>query len=637
MMHMIPLQPLRAIPERKRTGDRHLLRHDSTFLQLLHSFLLPSGEGLSSERKTFTHSKGRLSPACPWLVLFALLVPMNLDAMSPHRAAAPIQDVNAQPSYPNMREDSMSKMRVLAEFARYGCAKDYKTVVSMRDEVVSIARKIDTDQPKLAMVIFKGLGEAYFSLEDYRNSLEMHYEQLDIAEKVGDDENKKIAYKCMHRAYVLLQDSKMQEKTLKKLLEVCHASVDVQTEVETLRELEGLYISTKDRFNLIETLSKLLRIHTETQMVEAEKRVRAHLLSLKLEVETELERKSSSSEESSKRYLDYGNILHALGQFEEAVEIYRKFVRSDQTTASSSRDPARQEGSRSWEKQERRGRPESSSYGGERRRSNDPKDGGSDDSERLKINQNLTHRFTGTILTILKNSAILESEYDASKIEIPYDLFKQSTTYVRIGSRLTVEARRFPRKDTETTFLATAILDDGSRAADSGHGRRQSPSPAGGDRSAGGENRYEAGVNIEMCREGGKKLHAIRSIVRGSTADMQGLLVGDLIVSIDNVPCSGLSTEQVEDRLRGPKDSVVRLRYERQERSRNHDHLSVGFVSLCRTIPVSSASHSQGSSSLSQEAKLAFQSLKEALERLQERATKVNVSSLPAPAVALTS
>ncbi|HEX5149718.1 MAG TPA: S41 family peptidase [Candidatus Limnocylindrales bacterium] len=54
-------------------------------------------------------------------------------------------------------------------------------------------------------------------------------------------------------------------------------------------------------------------------------------------------------------------------------------------------------------------------------------------------------------------------------------------------------------------------------------------------------------------------LLVIADALKGSPAELAGLLAGDLVIEADGVPLDGLTVESARDRIRGPKGSVVRL------------------------------------------------------------------------------
>jgi len=61
-------------------------------------------------------------------------------------------------------------------------------------------------------------------------------------------------------------------------------------------------------------------------------------------------------------------------------------------------------------------------------------------------------------------------------------------------------------------------------------------------------------------------LAKVRSVFTDGPAAQAGMIVGDTITDIDNVPVKGLATEQVISKLRGPPNTDVRIKIARKNR-----------------------------------------------------------------------
>jgi PDZ domain len=72
-----------------------------------------------------------------------------------------------------------------------------------------------------------------------------------------------------------------------------------------------------------------------------------------------------------------------------------------------------------------------------------------------------------------------------------------------------------------------------------------------------------AGVGVNVALRDNKV--TVRQPVEGGPASKAGVIAGDVLTEADDVPLSGLSMEQVLEKLRGPAGSQVRLKVVRKD------------------------------------------------------------------------
>ena len=134
--------------------------------------------------------------------------------------------------------------------------------------------------------------------------------------------------------------------------------------------------------------------------------------------------------------------------------------------------------------------------------------------------------------------------------------------YSRTLRYLTYAAIRTPDQDTSVSPIIRMNSDPGEFSVYAGHyyfGNSVSAIDKNGPPAV-----TYSGLGIDFGMEDG--LAKVRSVFTDGPAAQAGMIVGDTITDIDNVPVKGLATEQVISKLRGPPNTDVRIKIARKNR-----------------------------------------------------------------------
>lgn len=89
----------------------------------------------------------------------------------------------------------------------------------------------------------------------------------------------------------------------------------------------------------------------------------------------------------------------------------------------------------------------------------------------------------------------------------------------------------------------------------------------------------------DVANETGRRVSATLS---GSAAEAAGLRIGDVVMSVDGIPCSHLDTQALRRFMRGPVGSSVDLVVHRSESVRFYCFSDVAFCAILRCMIVAS-------------------------------------------------
>ena len=100
----------------------------------------------------------------------------------PCRARDRGQDSRTAP----LRMPTPDQMLVLRELDQRQNARDWRGVAALEREARSLAAAVRAAEPGLAAFVYSALGNAHYSLGDFRAAIACHTEDLAIAREVGD-------------------------------------------------------------------------------------------------------------------------------------------------------------------------------------------------------------------------------------------------------------------------------------------------------------------------------------------------------------------------------------------------------------------------------------------------------------------
>ncbi|MEI8396428.1 MAG: S41 family peptidase [Rhodospirillaceae bacterium] len=138
--------------------------------------------------------------------------------------------------------------------------------------------------------------------------------------------------------------------------------------------------------------------------------------------------------------------------------------------------------------------------------------------------------------------------------------------WAMVTTRAVERARQFspPLHDATNDQLYQAVFD-GVIADLDGYSRYTTPQRAGYER---GVREGYGGIGLVVDLVGDR--HTVQEVTRASPADRVGIQVGDVLETIDGAPVARLSAKEVQDILRGPPGSVVKLTVQSGRGSARH-------------------------------------------------------------------
>ncbi|MBN1969215.1 MAG: histidine kinase [Candidatus Delongbacteria bacterium] len=180
-------------------------------------------------------------------------------------------------AYRTLREDNETSSRVLASFYNEFAAvmddtDQMDSCIYYYNKVIEESKKVGWNRGMAAGV--SNLAEIYYELEDYQKALELHYQALELEEKI--DNKYGICYEYMFIGRLLEKID--HDKNINSAITYAKKALDISLEYELYNEAEQAlqllseyYISLNNYKEAVHTLKETSRIRDTLSMQESRK------------------------------------------------------------------------------------------------------------------------------------------------------------------------------------------------------------------------------------------------------------------------------------------------------------------------------------------------------------------------------